>query len=96
MRRLVPLLALPLLAAACGDSDPVVATVEEAEIHRSDVVALRTTPDDLVKLDSEDFRQELMYLVAQHTLAQGLAEDFNVSVTDEDVEQVLGAIAAIP
>ena len=86
MRRGILIAVLALVAAACsGGDDPVVATVGEVDIVRSDVVALRTTPDDLVVLDSGDFRNELMFLVAQEAVAAGLSSDFGIVVTDEDV-----------
>ena len=88
MRRFALVVTFLLFAAACGDSvaaDPVVASVEGQEIHRSDVTALRSTPDDLVVLDSEEFRQELMYLVSQRAVEAALEEDFGLSVDDADV-----------
>ena len=67
------------------------ATVEGRDILRSDVVALRTTPDDLVELDSEDFRQELMSVIAQVTVEESLRAEFDVSVQEGEVAAALDA-----
>ncbi len=92
MRRLASIVASLLVAAACGGSagdDPVVASVNGTDIHSSDVIALRTTPADEVVLDSEEFRGELMYLVAQRTVESALEADFGVVVTPGDVTAAL-------
>ncbi len=75
-------------ATACSgsDGDPVVASVAGTDIRRSDVVALRTTPDELVVLDSGDFRNELMFLVVQEALVAGLEIEFGVAVTESEVD----------
>ena len=89
--RLIAAVALAALAlVACGGSgDDALASVAGHDISRDEVLALRTTPEDAVVLDSEDFRNELMFVIAQETLAASAETEFAVVVTEDDIDRAL-------
>ncbi len=92
MPKLAALVAvLALAGAACGTADPIVATVDGRDIHQSAVLELRSVPEDAVRVDSAEFRNELFNLIAQQVLAGALEDDFGIEITPGEVEAELAA-----
>lgn len=90
MRKLAFLIAvIAVTAAACGDSDPVVAEVNGQEITESEVLDLRERLSDAVP--AADFRNDLSRLILGQVVRSSLAEDFDVTVSAADVDNELEA-----
>lgn len=86
MKRLLALLVLGamLLAACGGGSGGVAATVDGTEVTVADVEELIDTDGETLPVDQ--FAQYLAFAIQWNILFEAAAEDFDVSVSDEEVE----------
>jgi len=76
------LVAVTLVAAACGSSEPVVAEVNGSDVLQAEVLALRTQPEDAVTVNSGPFRNDLNTIILQSIVSDALAEEYGM-VVDE-------------
>ena len=82
-RHFILLLALALVAAACGGSGDVVATVNGRDVTVDDVAGLRPESGST---DSESFRNELRNTIVEFVVIDVAESEFGITYTDEEVE----------
>lgn len=80
-------LLFALVAAACSQNDPVVATVGDTEIRQSEVAAFRDTGTSQVAISAERFRGDLTRVVVFTAIATGLEQNFGLTIDDDEIDQ---------
>ncbi|HJQ76934.1 MAG TPA: peptidylprolyl isomerase [Acidimicrobiia bacterium] len=83
MKKLIPLILLGLLLAACGGGGALAATVDGEEITVADVEALIDPSGEAVARDQ--FAQFLSFAIQWRIINKAAAEDFGLDFTAEEV-----------
>ena len=84
IRRLLVVLAIALLAAACSSADRL-ATVNGEDITEDDLFALRPSYDDKDSVASETIRSDLTLLIILEAVAGAAEEQFGYEVSEEEI-----------
>ncbi len=87
-RRIAALIAVGLLAASCSSADTL-ATVNDNEITRSDLTALRPSYSDASSLNAEQVRQDLTLLIVLEVVQDAARDQFGYEITEADIEDRL-------
>ncbi len=95
MRRIMSLVAaVAVLAAACSASDRSVAEVNGVEILQSAVTDLRES--DNATVAGEEFRQDLMIVIAQEVINQAADSEYRIVVdqalVDSELQRLLSSL----
>lgn len=88
VRRLLMVLPIALLAAACSSSNTL-ATVNETDITKDDLVALRPSYEELDSLDAETIRSDLSLLIIMEALRTSAEDQFGAVITEDDIDERL-------
>ncbi|MCP4303937.1 MAG: peptidylprolyl isomerase [bacterium] len=86
LRRLLVVLAVALLAASCSTADTL-ATVNDNEITKDDLFALRPSYADAGTLTSEQVRQDLTLLIIIEALSDAANEEYGYELTEEAIDE---------
>jgi len=93
MRRLIVVLAVfSLVVAACSDSDEVVASVNGADIARSQVDILAPETDDGSVV--ADFTRYLSVIIQWEAISQAAAADYGIEPTADEIDARLVELVA--
>lgn len=87
-RRIAALLVVGMLAASCSSADTL-ATVNDNEITRSDLSALRPSYSDVSSLNAEQVRQDLTLLIVLEAVQDAARDQFGYEITEADIEDRL-------
>ena len=85
-RRLLVVLALALLATSCSSADTL-ATVNDSEITKDDLFALRPSYESTASLTSERVREDLSLLVIVEALKSAANDQFGYTMTEADIDE---------
>lgn len=93
MKRLLAVVAaLAIVATACGGSDDTVASVNDVDIMRSEVVVL--APDSIDGSIEADFTRYLSVIVMWEAISQAAANEYGIEPTDEEIDARLDELVA--
>jgi len=84
VRRFLVLLPIVLLAASCSSADTL-ATVNDNEITRADLVALRPSYDDGSPLNSEQMRSDLTLLIILEAVQDAARVESGFEISEADI-----------
>ena len=79
--------ALALVASACGNSGPAVATVNGDPITAEYMAELTGQGGQTINVNTEDFRQQLSIEIVWAAVIPAAEEQFDISVTPDDVAE---------
>lgn len=85
-RRLFLVLIVAVLAASCSSADTL-ATVNENEITKDDLLALRPSYESSNDFSSEQVRQDLSLLIVLEAIKDAAYDEFGYEMTEEDVDE---------
>ena len=88
LRRLILLIPIAVLAAACSSADTL-ATVNDSAINRADLTALRSSYENPATVDAETLRSDLSLLIVLEALSTAATEEFGVEITEADIAERL-------
>ncbi len=88
LRRLLLLIPIGLLAAACSSADTV-ATVNGSAITKTDLASLRSSYEDPATAEAETLRADLGLLIVLEALRTAATEQFGVQITEPDIAERL-------
>jgi parvulin-like peptidyl-prolyl isomerase len=91
-RLLAVLVALTIVAAACGGSDEVVASVNGMDIPRSDVEKLATAADE--DGAASEFTRLLTVVIQWRAISQAAVSDFGINPTKDEISIRLDELVA--
>ena len=97
-RKLIGIVAVALVAAACGTSADaagrggVAATYEGGEISVGDVYAFIPIPQDADTVDADQFAGTLTRLILDRVFAAAAEQDYEVTADDATVAENLAVI----
>lgn len=83
----IAIILLALVAAACGDSGPAVATVNGHEITAEYMAELTGEGGQTINVNTEDFRQQLTVEIVWAAVVPAAKDQFDITVTDADVDE---------
>ena len=88
LRRLLLLIPIGLLAAACSSADTL-ATVNDSVITKTDLASLRSSYEDPATADAETLRSDLSLLIVLEALRTAASEELGVVITETDIAERL-------
>lgn len=88
-RRLLLVIALAILAASCSSADTL-ATVNDSEITKDDLYALRPSYESVDLLTSEQVRGDLSLLIILEAIKSAANEEFGYLMTEADIDERVG------
>lgn len=88
IRRILFAIAVLLLAASCSSADTL-ATVNETQIARSDLTALRPSYSDTSTATGEQLRSDLTLLILVEAVADAASDQFGYEVDESEIEERL-------
>ena len=88
LRRLVLVIPIALLAAACSSADTL-ATVNGSEITKTDLTALRQSYAEPTTADAETLRSDLGLLVVLEALRTTASDQFGSEIAEADIAERL-------
>jgi hypothetical protein len=87
-RRILFVIPALLLAASCSSADTL-ATVNENQIARSDLTALRPSYSDTSTVTGEQLRSDLTLLILVEAVADAASDQFGYEIGESEIEQRL-------
>lgn len=91
-RLLAVLVGLSIVATACSGSDEVVASVNGADIPRSEVEKLVPVTDE--DSAASDFTRYLSVVIQWQAISQAATSDFGITPTEDEISNRLGELVA--
>jgi hypothetical protein len=83
------LLAVALLAGACGDQSPALATVNGETVTADFMASLRGSYQGSINVNTEEFRNDLSENIFRVAIAQEAESKFGITVTEEEIDDRL-------